>query len=49
MDLSEAIKIVYHHQQWRLGRMDDMVSPKDLTEALDEILDAAGKQLGIEH
>tara|TARA_R110000868_G_scaffold136504_2_gene349486 strand:+ start:201 stop:356 length:156 start_codon:yes stop_codon:yes gene_type:complete len=35
MNVEEALKILKHHQQWRLGEIDDMpYEPKELTEAL---------------
>jgi hypothetical protein len=42
MDLKTAIEILEYHQDWRLGKRDDMIhEPKKLTEAVDVVLDAA--------
>jgi hypothetical protein len=42
MDLKTAIEILEYHQDWRLGKREDMIhEPKKLTEALDVVLDAA--------
>lgn len=39
MTLETAIEILEHHQQWRLGKIDEMkYSPKELTQAIDELL-----------
>ena len=39
MELKTAIEILDYHQEWRLGKRDDMIhEPKKLTEALDIIL-----------
>lgn len=39
MELKTAIEILEYHQEWRLGKKDDMIhEPKKLTEALDLIL-----------
>lgn len=41
MELQTAIEILEYHQEWRLGKRDDMIhEPKKLTEAIDVILDA---------
>jgi len=39
MELKIAIEILDYHQEWRLGKRDEMIhEPKKLTEALDTIL-----------
>ena len=39
MELKTAIEILEYHQEWRLGKRDDMIhEPKKLTEALDVVL-----------
>jgi len=39
MDLKTAIEILEYHQEWRLGKRDDMIhEPKALTQALDIVL-----------
>ena len=39
MELKTAIEILEYHQEWRLGKRDDMIhEPKKLTEALDVAL-----------
>ena len=38
MKLQEAISILKIHQQWRLGADIVMIEPKELTEALNIIL-----------
>lgn len=39
MELKTAIEILEYHQEWRLGKRDDMIhEPKMLTEALDIVL-----------
>lgn len=39
MELQTAIEILEYHQEWRLGKREDMIhEPKKLTEALDMIL-----------
>jgi hypothetical protein len=39
MKLKTAIEILDYHQEWRLGKRDEMIhEPKKLTEALDTIL-----------
>lgn len=41
MELKTAIEILEYHQQWRLGKRDEMIhEPKKLTEAIDVILEA---------
>jgi len=44
MKLQTAIKILEYHQEWRLGKRDDMIhEPKKLTEALDIVLSEVKK------
>lgn len=39
MELQTAIEILEYHQEWRLGKREDMIhEPKKLTEALDVVL-----------
>lgn len=39
MELKTAIEILEYHQEWRLGKREDMIyEPKKLTEALDMVL-----------
>lgn len=39
MEIQTAIEILTYHQEWRLGKRDDMIhEPKKLTEALDILL-----------
>jgi len=39
MKLETAIDILDYHQEWRLGKREDMIhEPKKLTEALDIVL-----------
>ena len=39
MTLEIAIEILTYHQEWREGKRDDMkYEPKELTEAIDVIL-----------
>ena len=39
MELKTAIEILDYHQEWRLGKREDMIhEPKKLTEALDIVL-----------
>ena len=41
MELKTAIEILEYHQEWRLGKREDMIhEPKKLTEAIDIILEA---------
>lgn len=41
MELKTAIEILEYHQEWRLGKREDMIhEPKKLTEAIDVILEA---------
>jgi hypothetical protein len=44
MELKTAIKILDYHQEWRLGKREDMIhEPRKLTEALDVLLSEAKK------
>ena len=44
MELKTAIEILEYHQEWRLGKRDDMIhEPKKLTEALDIVLEQVKK------
>ena len=44
MELKTAIEVLDYHQEWRLGKRDDMIhEPKALTEALDRVLDEVKK------
>jgi len=46
MELKTAIEILVYHQEWRLGKRDDMIhEPKALTEALDVIIKEVKKHL----
>jgi len=46
MELKTAIEILDYHQEWRLGKRDDMIhDPKKLTEALDLVLSQVKKNL----
>ena len=39
MELKTAIEILEYHQEWRLGKREDMIHvPKKLTQALDIVL-----------
>jgi len=39
MELETAIKILEYHQQWRLGKIDEMIyETKELIEALDIVI-----------
>ena len=39
MELKTAIEILEYHQEWRLGKREDMIhEPKKLTEAIDIVL-----------
>lgn len=39
MELQTAIEILEYHQEWRLGKKEDMIhEPKKLTEALDIVI-----------
>ena len=44
MKLQTAIEILEYHQEWRLGKREDMIhEPKKLTEALDIVLSEVKK------
>jgi len=46
MELKTAIEILDYHQEWRLGKRDDMIhEPKKLTEALDIVLSEVKKSI----
>jgi hypothetical protein len=38
MTIKQAYKILKHHADWRDGRTAEMVSPTDLTKALEIVL-----------
>ena len=39
MELQTAIEILEYHQEWRLGKREDMIhEPKKITEALDIVI-----------
>ena len=44
MELKTAIEILEYHQEWRLGKREDMIhEPKMLTQALDIVLNEVKK------
>lgn len=44
MELQTAIEILEYHQEWRLGKREDMIhEPKKLTQALDIVLSEVKK------
>ena len=44
MELKTAIEILEYHQEWRLGKKNDMIhEPKKLTEALDVVINEVKK------
>ena len=44
MELQTAIEILEYHQEWRLGKREDMIhEPKKLTEAFDIVLSEVKK------
>ena len=44
MELKTAIEILAYHQEWRLGKREDMIhEPKKLTEAIDIVLSEVKK------
>ena len=44
MELNTAIEILEYHQEWRIGKREDMIhDPKKLTEALDIVLSEVKK------
>lgn len=45
MKLSEAISILKIHQQWRLGADIVMIEPKDLTKAMNIIIELVDPKL----
>ena len=38
MKLEEAINLLKRHQEWRLGADTEMIYPKELTEAIDIVI-----------
>jgi hypothetical protein len=38
MTIKQAYKILMHHADWRQGKHSEMVSPADLTKALEIVL-----------
>jgi hypothetical protein len=39
MDLKKAIEILEYHQEWRLGKYDEMkYTPKELTKSINVVL-----------
>ena len=46
MELKTAIEILEYHQEWRLGKREDMIhEPQKLTQALDIVLNEVKKLL----
>ena len=46
MELKTAIEILEYHQEWRLGKKNDMIhEPKKLTQALDIVLNEVKKYI----
>ena len=46
MELQTAIEILEYHQEWRLGKREDMIhEPKKLTEALDIVISEVKEHL----
>lgn len=44
MELKTAIEVLEYHQEWRLGKREDMIhEPKKLTEALNIVLSEVKK------
>ena len=44
MELKTAIEILEYHQEWRLGKKEDMIhEPQKLTEALEIVLNEVKK------
>jgi len=44
MEVKTAIEILEYHQEWRLGKREDMIhEPKKLTQALDIVLSEVKK------
>lgn len=47
METKKAIEILEHHQQWRLGNVQEMkYTPREITEALDVLLEEFKKKEG---
>ena len=45
MDLKTAIEIVDFHQEWRVGKHEEMIyTPKEITEALDIVIKEVKKR-----
>ena len=38
MKITEAVKLLRHHQGWRTGEDIEMLEPKQVTEVIDTIL-----------
>lgn len=48
MELQTGIEILEYHQEWRLGKREDMIyEPKQITEALDVVLSEVKNRLVI--
>ena len=46
MELKTAIEILEYHQEWRLGKRNDMIhEPKMLTQALDVVISEVKKYI----
>ena len=44
MEIKTAIEILEYHQEWRLGKREDMIhEPKKITQALDIVLSEVKK------
>jgi len=44
MELKRAIEILEYHQEWRLGKHDDMLyTPRELSEAINIVLTEVNK------
>jgi len=43
MKLKTAIKILTHHQKWRLGVLDAHQDPKTISEAINKLIKHAKK------
>jgi hypothetical protein len=44
MSKEKALEILEYHQQWRLGKFDEMkYTPRQLTEALDVLIEFVKK------
>ena len=46
MKLQEAIEILEYHQEWRLGKNDEMLDPKVISEAIETILNHLKNETG---